>query len=169
MPSHRYGAQVGEPGLPMAMGVHIPWLPLRLHASHSPLQAVSQQRPSTQLFDWHSTGAAQVAPSIFFGTHCESASQKKPFTQSLLLVHVDGQAALVPLHSYGAQLGAPGEPDGTTVQLPSLPTTLHTSQLEPQAESQQNPSAQKLLRHWLGAVQLAPLVCLDTHCSELLQ
>ena len=49
-----------------------------------------------------------------------------------------GQAALTPLHRYGAQPGlAPELPRATTVQAPREPATLQESQPPAQAVSQQ--------------------------------
>ena len=43
-------------------------LPVAEHASHAPLQAELQQRPSAQKFEEHSLGAPHVAPSAFLAT-----------------------------------------------------------------------------------------------------
>jgi hypothetical protein len=48
-PLQTYAPHEGLPGLPVATGVHVPTLPVRLQASQAPLQAVLQQTPSTQL------------------------------------------------------------------------------------------------------------------------
>jgi hypothetical protein len=47
----------------------VPTLPVRLHASHAPLQAVLQQTPSTQLPLPHWLAAVHVPPLSSFSTH----------------------------------------------------------------------------------------------------
>lgn len=59
----------------------------------------------------------------------------------------DGQAARV------VPCGAPV----TALHLPTAPGTSHASQLPVQVESQQTPSVQKPLPHWLPLVQVPPL------------
>jgi hypothetical protein len=68
-PLHRYGAHGGLPAPPMGTFVQVPSCPLRLHASHPPPQALSQQRPSAQLPLVHWPTLVQVAPFASFGTH----------------------------------------------------------------------------------------------------
>ena len=53
---------------PAAMFVHVPTLPVRLHALHIPHDAALQQTPSAQNSLLHSRAAPQVAPSAFFAT-----------------------------------------------------------------------------------------------------
>jgi hypothetical protein len=51
-PLHTYGLQLGSPVLPLASTLHVPLVlaPLATEqASQEPPQAVSQQKPSTQL------------------------------------------------------------------------------------------------------------------------
>jgi hypothetical protein len=43
------------------------------------------------------------------------------------------------------------------------------TQRVPQADSQQTPSTQKLLEHWLAATQDAPFACGVTQCPAVLQ
>jgi hypothetical protein len=43
----------------------------------------------------------------------------------------------MPSHRYGAQLGAPAVPAGTTPQLPSLPARLQALHAPPHADDQQ--------------------------------
>jgi hypothetical protein len=52
-------------------------------------------------------------------------------------VHDPGQLVAAPSHRYGEQLGPPGEPAGTTEQVPRLPDTLQASQLAPHVVLQQ--------------------------------
>jgi hypothetical protein len=69
LPSHEdphvvpYAAHAGrEPtGAPDA-ALHVPTLPAMLHASHCPVQVVSQHTPSTQFHDAHSAPALQAVP-----------------------------------------------------------------------------------------------------------
>ena len=65
---------------------------------------------------------------------------------------------LTPSQVYGAH-EVPTDPSGAMEQTPSskAPIALeHTSHAPVQAASQQTPSTQEPLRHWLAAVQLAP-------------
>lgn len=55
-------------GLPTATGVHSPSEPTWLQLTHGPWHGKLQQRPSTQLFDWHSLAMLQAAPRPF-GPH----------------------------------------------------------------------------------------------------
>ena len=48
-------------------------------------------------------------------------------------------------------------PSGVFEQVPSLPAMLHARHRPLHELTQQTPSTQKLLRHWLSAVQMAPL------------
>ena len=70
-----------------------------LHATHVPAHAVSQQTPSTQLPDWHSVPAPQVAPSVPSFTHCP-APQKYPVRQSVEVTQLVRHAPLLVLHAY---------------------------------------------------------------------
>jgi hypothetical protein len=70
-----------------------------------------------------------------------------PLTQSASKVQVAGQVAMAPLHTMGAQEGAPVEPWGAKVQVPSLPVTSQASQALEQAVLQQKPSTQRSLWH----------------------
>jgi hypothetical protein len=54
---------------------HRPTLPWTSHASHWPLQARSQQKPSAQVPLAHSFAAAQAYPSAFFDTQAPAAPQ----------------------------------------------------------------------------------------------
>ena len=42
------------------LGLHVPWVPVRLHAVHAPVQAVLQQVLSTQFPPVHSGAVMQV-------------------------------------------------------------------------------------------------------------
>jgi len=52
-------------GEPTATSVHLPMLLLRLQLRQAPVQALSQQTPSTQWLFWHSPSVLQVWPSGF--------------------------------------------------------------------------------------------------------
>jgi hypothetical protein len=56
----------GVGAAPAGIGVHVPVDPVRLHAVHVPVQAVSQQTPFAQFPDVHSEPAPQVVPFVFF-------------------------------------------------------------------------------------------------------
>jgi len=85
-----------------------------------------------------------------------------------------GQAALVPVQ-YSAGSHAPAEPlhwtvEGTKLHVPTLPGRLQASQVPPlQAVSQQTPSTQLPLRHWLEAVHDGPGRDFGTQAPLLLQ
>jgi hypothetical protein len=66
-PSVRH-AERPPTGVPVA-ALHVPSEPAMLHASHWPVQPVSQQTPSTQLSEVHSLVALQVVPLAFFAWH----------------------------------------------------------------------------------------------------
>jgi hypothetical protein len=102
------------------------------HAWHVPAHAALQQLPSTQKPLVHSLAAAQACPLIFL--------------QIPLPSHV-----LVPLHT--GLVSVP--PAATLVQVPTLPTALHTLQSVLQAALQHTPSAQKPLRHSVPALHAA--------------
>jgi hypothetical protein len=72
-PLQTYGPQEGVPALPATIGLHVPTIPVRLHASKAPLHAVLQHTPSTQLPLTHSLAAEQVAALGFLGTHAPPA------------------------------------------------------------------------------------------------
>ena len=54
----------------------------------------------------------------------------------------------------------------TVLHVPILPSSAHPWHWPVHAPSQQTPSTQKLLAHWLPAVQLAPLLSLDVHVPD---
>jgi hypothetical protein len=80
--------------VPAAVGVQRPSDEGTLHLRHAPVQAVSQQTPSTQWLFWHSLSALHGWPSIFgpqvpsprlFVTHAMPVSQSAELLQ--ILVH----------------------------------------------------------------------------------
>jgi hypothetical protein len=75
-------------------------------------------------------------------------------------LQVEGQAALDPLHRYGEQEGEePPPPLATVVQVPlaEAPSAVEQASQPPaQALSQQKPSTQLPVAHWLLAVQAVP-------------
>ena len=72
LPSQRYGAQPGLPLEPWLTTVHVPSLPLRLHASQGSAQLVSQQTSSTQLSLWHWLSPSQLVPLVLSAWHWSS-------------------------------------------------------------------------------------------------
>jgi len=89
------------------MSVHLPMLLLRLQLRQAPVQALSQQTPSTQWLFWHSPSLLQVWPSGL-GPQL-SFWQALPSAQStawVATVQDDVQAPLV--HRKGAQVCASG-------------------------------------------------------------
>jgi hypothetical protein len=77
-------------------------------------------------------------------------------------VQEDGHEAELPLHTYGAQLGLPVEPDDMLVQVPKEPVRLQASHAPAQAVLQQRPSTQWPLVHWKASVHTAPSALLAT-------
>src|SRR5439155_1507747 len=139
-----------------------------LHASHAPLQEVLQQTPSTQLPELHSKPLEQEAPFDLVETQLVPLHQL-PLVQSVLLAQVAGQA-LVPLHSYGEQLGEPVAPPARLVQVPlaeAPAATEHASHEPLQAALQQYPSTQLPLEHWLLAVHATPCAFLAAQVVTL--
>jgi hypothetical protein len=66
--------------------VHVPKAPPTLHASHCPMQAESQQTPSTQYDDAHSVESLHASALGRFGRH-RPATQNLPRPQSWSEVH----------------------------------------------------------------------------------
>jgi hypothetical protein len=66
---------------------------------------------------------------------------------------------LEPLQTSGVQLGLPGDPGASAVQVPGI--AVHVSHAPPQAVSQHTLSAQLPEMHWLAAVQDWPLTFLQ--------
>jgi hypothetical protein len=92
-------AQAARPfaGAPVT-GEHVPAFPGRLHASHWPPQAVSQQTPSAQLPLTHCPAAPQAWPADFFGSQTPALHQS-PAMQSAAELH-EARQAVAP-HTYG--------------------------------------------------------------------
>jgi hypothetical protein len=122
--------------VPAVIAPQVPSAPLpffvAVQAWQLPVQAVLQQTPSTQLPLRHWLPCEHAWPVVS--------------TQAPAPLQV-----LVPV-----QLGASGWPDGTLVQVPRLPGTLHAWQVPLQPELQQTPSTQLPLAHWLSCEQLWP-------------
>ncbi len=155
MPVHTYGPQEGLPELPVGMGEQMPTLPVRLQASHAPLQAESQHTPSTHWLPRHCSARVQEAPALRRGTqvpfwHQEFESHPAEFSQRV------GQVLWPPLQTYGPQDGSPAVPTGVGTQEPALPARLHTSQALEQEDWQHTPSTQKPLAHSRLATQAVP-------------
>jgi hypothetical protein len=72
------------------MTLHVPRLPAWLHAWQMPVQAVAQQNPWAQKFDWHSPAAPQAVPCGFL-PHA-MLMQVLGLTQSLFVAHVPRHA-----------------------------------------------------------------------------
>ena len=82
-------------------------------------------------------------------------------------VHEPGQLAAEPLHTYGAQAGAPAVPAELLVQVPTLPARLQASQAPAQAVLQHTPSTQLPATHSLSAPQVVPRTFLGTQAEPL--
>lgn len=114
------GAHSAPGSVPTATGSQAPSAPApfsaAVHATHVPVQAVSQQTPSAQLPLWHSLAAPHASPSARFARQAPAA-QKFPLKQSVSAPH--GLVQALPTHRYGAQ----STPPASSVQVPS---PLHT-------------------------------------------
>jgi hypothetical protein len=78
-----------------------------------------QQKPSTQLPDRHWLPAVHEAPFAWSALQCESLGSHQALAMHpLSLEQVVAHEGELPLHTYGMQLGAPGEPGGATPQSP---------------------------------------------------
>lgn len=71
LPSHRYGAQLGEPAAPSARGWQVP----PPQVSQAPVQPVSQHTPSTQWPLVHCEAPVQACPSPRRGRQAPVAEQ----------------------------------------------------------------------------------------------
>jgi hypothetical protein len=91
--------------------------------------------------------------------------------QPVSLVQLAGQVVSEPLQTYGEHdAGVPLDPEllGPQVPLVVPPAAIeHASQLFEQAVSQQKPSTQLPVAHWLLAVQAVPCVSLATQLVPL--
>ncbi len=117
VPSHKYGAHDGLPAAPASARLQMPSFPATSHASHAAPQAALQQYPSAQMPLTHWLAVAQATSLSRFTTQVVPW-QKSPAMQSESSLHVPGQVAAAPLQTNGAQLGAPGAPGVSSVQVP---------------------------------------------------
>jgi hypothetical protein len=85
-----------------ATGEQTPLFEGRSHASHCPLHARSQQKPSAHALLLHSLLALQTAPGSFFPVH-RVAEQYAVDAQSLSLAQVSLHATPAASHRFGAQ------------------------------------------------------------------
>jgi hypothetical protein len=118
---------------PAATGEHVPTEPALLHVWQSPLHALSQQTPSTQLPLWHSDPAMHAVP---FG-----ASQAPRLPHSV--VHSLSGSVFVAMFAH--------EP-----LTPPVFAALHALHAPVQVVEQQTPSRQNVLPHSASTVQAAP-------------
>lgn len=130
---------MGVPWVPAGVGPQRPASPGRSHRSQVPVQAPSQQTPSTQEPERQSVPRVQTAPSTRRGTQVP-AVHSAPGAQSWALVHPTAQlppaAQSAPLHAGSTTPAESGE------QLPgALP--LQVKQAPSHAEAQHTPSTQK--------------------------
>jgi hypothetical protein len=133
-----------------------------LHASHAPSHAPLQHTPSTQKPESQSDAWAQDSP-LPLGPLQVPPSQLLPDLHSAPEAHVASQLLApvqkLPPHSLpGSVAGASG------AHVPTLPATLHAMQVPLQATSQQTPSTQYPVAHWLPLLQAVPTPPVDaTH------
>ena len=149
LPPHTYGAQLGVPVAPAGAGMQRPLAAGALQTSQAPVQAVSQQVPSTQNPEVHSVGPVHEAPAWERGRHAPDAAQYELLTHWLELVQPRGQLLEAPLHTKGAHEGLPGTPASVGEQVPLV----QLSQAPSQRVSQHTPSTQLPERHCTSAVQ----------------
>jgi hypothetical protein len=161
-PCVRPFVQEAEPqAVPSGIGPQVPSArPVRTarHPWHRPVQATLQHTPSAQKPVPHSVPALQVAPGALSDTQLPLVhlpAPAAPPAQSVLALHVDGHVSW-PLQTYGAQLGVPGSPLATGVQVPAFPGRSQRLQPAEQSRSQQTPSEQKREPHSSFAAQAAP-------------
>lgn len=128
------------------MGPHVPLVPWPFLAAeqalHTPEQAVSQQKPSTQFIDAHCDPAVQVLPlGRFVGVPQAPAPLQSAFMHSL-----SGSVALM-----------------MTPHVPLVPWPFFAAEqaihVPAQAESQHTPSTQLPEMHCVARVQAEPLGC----------
>jgi hypothetical protein len=100
------------PSGPAATATHAPCAPLASHASHSPVHAVAQQKPSTQKPLVHAVAFEHVMPSGCFFAHTPLL-QKPSVAQSVSSVH--RVVHVPPVQRNGSQL----VPVALLVQVPS--------------------------------------------------
>jgi len=103
------------------------------HAWQSPVHAVLQQTPSTQLPLKHSVAPLHVVPTTFL--------------QIPMLSHW-----LLPMQRFVGTLS--WLPAGKLLHVPTVPVTAHDRHATSQAELQHTPSTQKSLRQALAAAQV---------------
>ena len=89
---------------PAGTSTQRPGDPVRAQLRHAPSQALSQQTPSTQKFDWHSSFALHETPLPLL-PH-DPLTQALGFTQSSSLVQVVAQPE--PVHMKGSHCTCPG-------------------------------------------------------------
>jgi hypothetical protein len=135
------------------------------HASHAPLQALSQQTPSAQCPLWQLPSFTQAVPlGRFTAQSAFSGLQNVPLGHSAgAFGHGIGQSTSLPLHTtVPPQAGLPSAPLASAVQMPTVPAFAHPSQAPAQAESQHTPSTQNPLLH----SGLLPQVWASSFCGS---
>jgi hypothetical protein len=135
-------------GLP-SMPTHVPGV-AALHASHCPVQAVSQHTPSTQKPDWHSSFTEHCVPCAAGVTHWPVAvTHALPEPQSASAVQPVPHAPAV--HVYGEQSPSGSVRSATAPHSPLLPAPfaalLQDWHAPLHAVSQQKPSTQLPVWH----------------------
>jgi hypothetical protein len=126
-----------------------------LQAWQVPLQAPSQQTPSTQKPEPHPAARVHASPAAPLARQVP-ASQKAPALHCPSEVQVATQAASVPLQVESPHSLPGSVPAVEMVQLPTVPAALQASQAPPHAPLQHTPSAQEPELHWLPPLQDAP-------------
>jgi hypothetical protein len=113
-----------------ASGVQWPIVEASAQLRHAPVQALSQQTPSTHMPDTHSPSAAHVTPR-FFLPHCPF-TQAWPLSQSPSVLHDCVQAAFVHRNGeqfctpWGRQLPRPSHVPGVFRRVPVHDGAMHT-------------------------------------------
>ena len=160
VPPHSFSGSV-----PGSQAVQVPTEPRTAHEAHLPVQAVSQQTPSTHWPVAHSLAAAQATPRARFTAQLP-LRQNAPEGQLASPVQGWGQSSSEPLQVSGEQVGLPCEPEATGRQLPAVPTPSQRSHAPAQAEVQHTPSAQAEVTHSSAEAHVSPFALSGTQAED---
>lgn len=139
--------------VPDAAKVHVPRFVVVLQDWQGPAQSELQQTPSTQLPDWQSPPLTQPVPLAWL----PAGRVHLPPTHRLVATQSDAEAqevvhAPLPLHTKPAHSLPGSDPEGTLMQLPTLPTRLHAWHVPLHEALQHTPSTHADDAHSVCAV-----------------